>query len=173
MPPNQHHNGSPAIRNGRKRANPSLSILPDSEDSSTTTAASFTRQNNYRPGPHTATPASAFFPLISANGNAVPRPTPEAQAHFSHSSTLRRHPDYSLSSPAGIASAVNAEAAGIWQRLVGMITGRPSQESKLEDGEASPQVPKLDKRDTLSARFAHSTIDVSLRTIVPCSVNVH
>lgn len=149
------HRSSSGMRTGRKRAN--LSILPESEVVSST---GFGRQN-YRTSAHVTTPASSFFPILSATSNSAPRPTSDASAHFAYSTTLRRHPDPLLNSPAGIASAVNAEAFSLWKRAIRFLRRQPSPDARSVNGNASPQMHNIDRRDTPSARFAHSTIEVS------------
>jgi hypothetical protein len=175
----RNNNNNDNNNTGRKSAHHNLSILPEHDVLlSSASPSNFAR---HRQSAHTSTPpASAFFPLLSANSNAAPRPTPDAQAHFSYSTTLRRHPpDHSLTSPAGIASAVNAEAASLWQRLAGFIAGKNfSQHGGNENAEtvvsaSVSQIPtQLDRRDTLSARFAHSTIDVGHSSVQFYDTNI-
>ena len=163
MPPPRRNSSGMGYERKRPSAAAHLSILPESEQASSTTV--FGRQF-YRTSAHTATPpASAFFPLLSADTNDPPRPTPDAEPHFAYSTTLRRHPEHPINSPAGFASVVNAEAISLWQRAIGMVTGQhPSQQEAAENGEASPQIPKEDRRDTLSARFAHCSVEVCFRS---------
>jgi len=142
----------------RQRPLTNLAILPETTVSSSTSA--FSRQTyhnvNY-PARSPSPPASAYFPMLSSTSE--PRPTPNAQAHFAYSTTLRRHPDYSLASPAVIAQAVNAEASSLWQRAIATITGQPLPEEAAENGHADPGRLKEEIRDTASARFAHYTVE--------------
>ncbi|KAJ2928625.1 hypothetical protein H1R20_g8434, partial [Candolleomyces eurysporus] len=104
-------------------------------------------------------PASAYFPLLSADGTNRLRPTPNAEQHFAYSTQLRRHQTdaaSALASPAVFAAAVNAEATGLWTRTVNFITGRNTHEYQaVDDQEDSAGPPKEDRRDTPSAHFAH------------------
>jgi P-type Ca2+ transporter type 2C len=110
-------------------------------------------------------PASAYFPLLSADrdSNARLRPVPDAEAHFSYSTSLRRHPtDLTL---AYTAQAVNAEASSLWSRVVGAITGKRKDgdhEELLGNGRGIAEPPAEAKRDTASARFAHYSVEVCL-----------
>ncbi|KAJ8509298.1 hypothetical protein ONZ45_g8513 [Pleurotus djamor] len=90
-------------------------------------------------------PASSYFPMLSADGSARLRPTPDADAHFAYSTTLRRHHTDSL-------ATVEAEASSIWQRIVSFITGNPPP---IEGGRGSPIPQKEVSKDTVSSRFAH------------------
>jgi hypothetical protein len=107
-------------------------------------------------------PASTYFPLLSGDSGARLRPTADAESHFAYSTTLRRHGTDGLPlSPVEIASAVNAEASSLWSRAVSVVTGQPL-ETSVESGRATPP-PMQDTRDTMSARFAHCSIEVSDR----------
>jgi len=114
-------------------------------------------QGNRSPSP----PASAYFPLLSANGSARLRPTPDADAHFAYSTTLRRHPSEAsaLASPAHLASAVNAEAQSLWSRAVGYVTGRRSENDYGENGRVSPATQREPQSNTASAQFAHTSVE--------------
>ncbi|KAG6918869.1 hypothetical protein DXG01_010933 [Tephrocybe rancida] len=108
-------------------------------------------------------PASAYFPLISGDTNARLWSTPDAEAHFAYSTTLRRHPSEAaaLSSPAHLANAVNAEAQTLWSRAVGYVTGRRSDyESLVETGRVTPPVERDVQSNTASAQFAHTSAQV-------------
>ncbi|KAJ7935375.1 Ca-transporting ATPase [Mycena leptocephala] len=103
-------------------------------------------------------PASTYFPLLSGDSGARLRPTADAESHFAYSTTLRRHGTDGLPlSPVEIASAVNAEASSLWSRAVSVVTGQPL-ETSVESGRATPP-PMQDTRDTMSARFAHCSIE--------------
>lgn len=124
-------------------------------------------------------PASSYFPLLSADTNARLRPTPDAEAHFAYSTTLRRH--YSdgaaLNSPTQFAAAVEAEATSLWKRALLTITGQPVPQPRDREpqraegvesglgGQRSPPVgglQKEQKKDTASAKFAHYRVEVRL-----------
>lgn len=132
----------------------------------------------YRPQQHTTTstsanngrrspspPASAYFPLLSADANDRLRPTPDAEQHFSYSTTLRRHHSEgaALTSPHHFAAAVEAEATSLWKRAILAVTGQPDRDA---DGlpTTRPRAPegvsqKEEKKDTLSAKFAHYSVE--------------
>lgn len=109
-------------------------------------------------------PASAYFPLLSADTEARFRPTADAESHFAYSTTLRRHQSEgaaALKSPAVFAAAVNAEAFSLWTRAVNAVTGRQDNEyQRVENG--TPGISTEVSKDTASAKFAHCTVDVSL-----------
>ncbi|KAJ6623934.1 hypothetical protein B0H10DRAFT_2162271 [Mycena sp. CBHHK59/15] len=103
-------------------------------------------------------PASTYFPLLSGDTGARLRPTADAESHFAYSTTLRRHQADGLPlSPTEIASAVNAEASSLWSRAVSAVSGQPPEMS-AEDGR-STRPPKQEVHDTMSARFAHCSIE--------------
>jgi P-type Ca2+ transporter type 2C len=106
-------------------------------------------------------PASAYFPLLSADSNARFRPVPDAEAHFAYSTTLRRHhTDLTLASTA---QAVNAEASSLWSKVMGAITGKRKEgdhEERMGNGHAIGDTTGEVKRDTASARFAHYSVEV-------------
>ncbi len=123
----------------------------------------------YGHGPRTPSPpASAYFPLLSADTNTRLRPTPDAESHFAYSTTLRRHHSEaraaSLASPAVFAAAVNAEATSLWTRLVNTITGKSTNEYQaVENGRNTPPITqRTESKDTASAKFAHHTVEVRL-----------
>ncbi|KAG5642209.1 hypothetical protein DXG03_003400 [Asterophora parasitica] len=126
--------------------------------SSVASSSSAAHRQNYNRSP--SPPASAYFPLLSADGRL--RPTPDAGSHFAYSTTLRRHPNEvsaALASPAILAHAVNVEAHSLWSRAVGAITGqRPEHEyTMIEAGRASPQ--REPSSTTASAQFAHTSAE--------------
>lgn len=132
--------------------------------------------SNYRVGQHSANayghaprspspPASAYFPLLSADTTSRLRPTRDAESHFAYSTTLRRHSEgVGLSSPAVFAAAVNAEATSLWTRAVNTITGRQTNEYQMVgNGRGTPpDLQRAPTKDTASAKFAHHTVEVSL-----------
>ncbi|KAJ7125393.1 Ca-transporting ATPase [Mycena epipterygia] len=104
-------------------------------------------------------PASTYFPLLSGDSGARLRPTADADSHFAYSTTLRRHQADGIPlSPTDLASAVNAEASSLWSRAVSAVTGQPPENS-IENGRSTPPPPRLEARDTMSARFAHCSIE--------------
>lgn len=147
----------------RKR-NPNLENLSEAAlAGSSSSAHAFSRPPHFSghvaprsPSP----PASAYFPLLSAdhNSDAQLRPTRDAEQHFAYSTTLRRHnvEPASLASPAEFAH----EASNLWGKALAAIAGQPSPGAHLEDGRVTPHVvPKEDRRDTVSARFAHCSVE--------------
>ena len=108
-------------------------------------------------------PASAYFPSFPDDPYARPVAAPDAESHFAYSTTLRRHHTEftALQSPALFAAAVNAEATTLWSRLSSTISG--AREPEAEGGGSRPKYTALEheaKGDTLSARFAHCSIEV-------------
>ena len=119
-----------------------------------------TRSGTTRP---VSPPASAYFPSFPDDPHARPIATPNAEAHFAYSTTLRRHHTEftALQSPAHFAAAVNAEATGLWSRLINTVSGRQELEGELENGR--PKYTALEQEgrsDTLSAKFAHYSVQV-------------
>jgi Ca2+-transporting ATPase len=107
-------------------------------------------------------PASAYFPLLSADSNARLRPLPDAEAHFAYSTTLRRH-QADASTLASTAQAVNAEASSLWSRAVGAITGQQQESDygeRMENGQAVISAQSERNDQTASARFAHYSVEV-------------
>src|SRR5258705_13788874 len=86
-------------------------------------------------------PASAYFPLLQDNEHPRFQATPGADAHFAYSTTLRRHhvDGAALSTPKGLAAAVNAEASSLWSRMINFISGRTANDYQpLENGNDTP-----------------------------------
>ena len=110
-------------------------------------------------------PASAYFPLLSADTNARFRPTADAESHFAYSTTLRRHQSEgasALKSPTVFAAAVNAEAFSLWRRVLNTITGQQNKDyQRVENGSRTPSVSTDVAKDTASSKFAHCTVNVS------------
>ena len=151
----------------KKRSLTSIPIRSPIASSSSSTMYRYTQgsANGHYPPRSESPPASAYFPLLSAGDpNAKLQPTPDAEAHFSYSTTLRRHQTESaaaLASPAVFAAAVNAEASSLWTRAINYITGNTNQYQAVDSGrETPPAGPKEEKRDTASAQFAHCSIEV-------------
>ncbi|TFK22572.1 calcium-transporting ATPase [Coprinopsis marcescibilis] len=116
-----------------------------------------------RPPRSPSPPASAYFPLLSADGRNRLRPAPNAEQHFAYSTQLRRHQSEAasaLASPAVFAKAVNAEATSLWTRAINWVTGRQTHEYQSVDQD-TPQ-PKDDRRDTPSAHFAHVSVEETI-----------
>ncbi|KAF5365950.1 hypothetical protein D9758_006720 [Tetrapyrgos nigripes] len=104
-------------------------------------------------------PASAYFPMLNSDDHL--RPTPDADSHFAYSTTLRRHSEgTSLTSPEDLVQ----EASGLWSRIVKIITGDPQPTSVEQDPEndAQSRLEQLkheDRKNTASAKFAHSSVE--------------
>lgn len=168
-PPNFKASASSGMGYERKKRNPSngppiaTSSASNYRVAASPTAYQTTHPNHPRsPSP----PASAYFPLLSADTNARFRPTPDAESHFAYSTTLRRHHSEgtaALKSPAVFVAAVNAEASSLWTRVVNTVTGRQNNEyQRVENG-----VTRDEAKNTASAKFAHYPVDVS-----PCSTQL-
>ncbi|KAK0241115.1 Ca-transporting ATPase [Armillaria nabsnona] len=135
----------------RKRSGPFLS-QPVSSSSS-----SFSRRG-HSPQRSPSPPASTYFPLLASDpDNARLQPAPDAEAHFSYSTTLRRHHlEGSVTTPSELASAVNAEASSLWSRALAWVTGQPPDDH-LESGRGTPR-PEPPKH-TLSSQYAHCSVE--------------
>jgi Ca2+-transporting ATPase len=117
------------------------------------------RQQQRSPSP----PASAYFPLLQDDVHPRFQATPDADAHFAYSTTLRRHhvDGAALSTPKGLAAAVNAEASSLWSRVINFISGRTTNDYQpLENGSDTPPVQRPESEGTLSAKFAHCSVEV-------------
>ncbi|KAJ3796220.1 Ca-transporting ATPase [Lentinula aff. detonsa] len=152
----------------RKRTN--LTINADPPHAASSSASSFSRHlhnfsspvgfpiTGFGSGPRTASPpASAYFPMLSADPNASLRPTADANAHFAYSTTFRRHQiENSLASPRNIASG----AQGLWSRVLTTVTGQPSEEDRLENGRETPAPSRrTESSNTASEKFAHTSVE--------------
>lgn len=134
------------------------------QPSTTSNSGPANARNTRTPSP----PASAYFPLLSGDTNARLRPTPDAEAHFAYSTTLRRHHSdgAALTSPGLFAAAVEAEATSLWKRALLTITGQPEPENNIENGlpltrpQPTGGLQKEEKKDTISAKFAHYSAEV-------------
>jgi P-type Ca2+ transporter type 2C len=147
-----------------ERKKRTMSALPLGS-SVASTSSSQHRQYYQAPQRSPSPPASAYFPLLSADSSSARlQPTPDAQSHFAYSTTLRRHQSEAaaLTSPAYIADVVNQEATSLWSRAVGAVTGQPVQHEyqRVESSRTEPQSPQQPKKDTASARFAHTSVEV-------------
>ncbi|KZT72352.1 calcium-transporting P [Daedalea quercina L-15889] len=118
-------------------------------------------------------PASTYFTPYDGTHHGEPQPaTPEANAHFAYSTTLRRH---RADGPLGLATpnsatgfpkleelrtVVEAEGpSGLWQRTVGFVKG---WFSKDEGYEKLGTPLNADHRETPSAVFAHRSVEDTL-----------
>ena len=125
-------------------------------------------RNTARPA---SPPASAYFPSFPDGPYARPVAAPDAESHFAYSTTLRRHHTEftALQSPALFAAAVNAEATTLWSRLANTVSGRQDPEGDL----GRPKYTALEheaKGDTLSARFAHCSVEVRVCSLTDCAL---
>ena len=162
--------GSSGMGYERKKRN--LTAIPIASPTAASSASNYrvsqysATGNGYPPHPRSPSPpASAYFPLLSAQDTTSRlRPTPDAEAHFAYSTTLRRHQTETaaaLASPAEFAAAVNAEAAGLWTRTINTITGRQTNEYQPVGRETPPITQREETKDTASGKFAHMTVEVS------------
>lgn len=165
--PNQGSSGM-----GYERKKRSLTAIPITSPTAASSAANYrvtqhsATVNGYPPHPRSPSPpASAYFPLLSAQDTTSRlRPTPNAEAHFAYSTTLRRHQTdtaAALASPAEFAAAVNAEAASLWTRAINTITGRQTNEYHPVGRDTPPVTQREETKDTASGKFAHQTVEVS------------
>jgi hypothetical protein len=138
----------------------------------------------YRPQPPSATgavpprspspPAASYFTFLSGDANDRLQSTPDAESHFSYSTTLRRHHSdgAALTSPHDFVTAVGNEATSMWKRAILAVTGQPDQDADVlpTTTTAPPNgrppsvgaLQKEEKKDTISAKFAHYSIEVCL-----------
>ncbi|KIM40407.1 hypothetical protein M413DRAFT_28877 [Hebeloma cylindrosporum] len=166
--PNQ---GSSGMGYERKKRN--LTAIPLTSPMAASSAANYrvsqhsATGNGYPPNPRSPSPpASAYFPLLSAQDTTSRlRPTPDAEAHFAYSTTLRRHQSETaaaLASPAEFAAAVNAEASSLWTRTINTITGRRTNEYQPVGRETPPVTQREETKDTASGKFAHLTVEATI-----------
>ncbi|TFY50768.1 hypothetical protein EVJ58_g10897, partial [Rhodofomes roseus] len=142
----------------------------------TTSAAALSRQavssRAYPTNRSSSPPASTYFTPYDGTHHGEPQPsTPDANAHFAYSTTLRRHrPDGpGLPTPNSatgfskfeeLRTVVEMEGpSGLWQRTVGIAKG---WFSKDEDYEKLATPLNADHRETPSAIFAHRTVEDTL-----------
>ncbi|KAF9486080.1 Ca-transporting ATPase [Pholiota conissans] len=155
---------------GYERKKRNLTAIPITSPLAASSSSNY-RMTQHSANPYTysqrtpSPPASAYFPLLSADTNTRLRPTPDAESHFAYSTTLRRHHSdgAALTSPA-VFAAVNAEATSIWRRAVNTITGQQTNEYQaVEGGRESPQITQRETtKDTASAKFAHHTVEATV-----------
>ncbi|KIK60813.1 hypothetical protein GYMLUDRAFT_43427 [Collybiopsis luxurians FD-317 M1] len=138
--------------------------------------ASFTTGGQQQQNPRSPSPpASAYFPMLESadrdrDPNASLRPTDGADAHFAYSTTFRRHQVDTglLESPKVFAAGAGAAAQGLWKRMLGVVTGQPSDdEERMEMGRMSPptttnrqlSADQQGKGPTASEKFAHTSVE--------------
>lgn len=119
-------------------------------------------------------PASAYFSHFPADHSFEPQPTrPDASAHFAYSTTLRRHtlegplglppsaPGSGISSFGELRTVVETEGArGLWERTGGRLVAAFTQRER-EQYERLPMHKDEPQRESVSARFAHYSVQVS------------
>lgn len=155
---------------GYERKKRTLSAFPASQSAMASSSSSAFYRHAFQdhPPPSPSPPASTYFPHLAADTSARLRPTPDAESHFAYSTTLRRHHSEgsALTRPSELASALNAEASSLWSRTVGYVTGQPSSDPQsLESGRGTPSVVRREEpKDTVSARFAHYSVEVRCLT---------
>lgn len=159
-------NSSGMSHDSRKRIYPGFQSSADSAAVASSMSSAFSRHTHshtlpqgstYPPPRSDSPPASAYFPSLSADTNTRLRPIPDAESHFAYSTTLRRHQSEGPISPSELAQVVEAEASSIWQRFTGQ---HPSPSSDYQPLESAP---KQELRHTVSARFAHCSVEVRSR----------
>ena len=163
MPPPQK--SSSTGYNRPKRTIASISVPPIASSTSSSyrfvNPRSASRQHPRSPSP----PASAYFPLVPGDAHPRFQATPDAEAHFSYSTTLRRHhvDAAGLSTPRGFVAVVNAEATSVWTRIRDFLSSQTKGDYQpLDNGRGSPPLQqRAEAKDTSSATFAHCSIEVS------------
>ncbi|KAH9485618.1 Calcium-transporting ATPase 1 [Psilocybe cubensis] len=164
MPPPKSSSGM-----GYERKKRNLTAIPITSPMAASSSSNYRYGNQHSasiPGRSPSPPASAYFPLLSGDNTTRLRPTPDADAHFAYSTTLRRHQSESaaaLASPAVFAAAVNAEATSLWTRAVNTITGRQTNEYQVvENGRETPPASREQSKDTASGKFAHMSAEATI-----------
>ncbi|KAL4249588.1 High affinity Ca2+/Mn2+ P-type ATPase-like protein [Abortiporus biennis] len=156
----------------RKRTPVSDPILTGGSAFSTASSsgnAAFSRvvSTSSRPPRNGSPPASTYFSQFNGDHQHEPQPTPDAPSHFAYSTTLRRHhPDGGTPVTASfgeLKSVMEEEGpAGLWQR-----TSHWFQNTFGSGGGGAPyeRLPsdKEQKQDTPSARFAHCSVEDTLK----------
>lgn len=141
----------------------------------TTSAAALSRQavsSRANPAARSSSPpASTYFTPYDGAHHGDPQPaTPEANAHFAYSTTLRRH---RAEGPLGLGTPGSATGfpkleelrtvveeegpSGLWQRTVGLVKGLLSKDEGYEKL-ATPMTSE--HRETPSAIYAHRSLEV-------------
>jgi P-type Ca2+ transporter type 2C len=165
---------------GHDKKRDSLNDLPENDLSMNifaTANSTHSRQRIARNGAYNSVPAqprpesppaSAYFSGF-AGPHEEPLPTPGAQAHFSYSTTLRRHNVDAVASPEQqgfgplqpLVSSV--EEASAWlRRLANDMRGGESHEDTLENGWSEPSHPHRSHQETPSVKYAHLPIEHAL-----------
>jgi P-type Ca2+ transporter type 2C len=148
----------------RKRSNQPL-MIDSRRAMASTSSSAFSRSpfgHSFYPVPlrGDAPPASSYFPTLCEEEHSEPQPTPEAQAHFAYSTTLRRHRREDSFGKMGVREA-DTDVQSLWTKAIGYITGQEGERyERLENGHAEPPSTYEERRNTFSARFAHSTVEV-------------
>lgn len=78
--------------------------------------------------------------------------TPDAEHHFAYSTTLRRHHSD------GGSSIATVEANSLWTRALLALTGMPNRHTDVLPATRQRE----EKKDTLSAQFAHCSVEVRI-----------
>ncbi|KAI0752814.1 calcium-transporting ATPase [Daedaleopsis nitida] len=118
-------------------------------------------------------PASAYFSQFSGDHHQEPQPSrPDTNAHFAYSTTLRRHtlegplglppppPGGGITSIGELRSVVETEGArGLWERTGGRLIAAFTQREQYE---RLPMHKEESQRESVSARFAHYSIQDTL-----------
>jgi len=174
------------MSNGHDKKRSSLNNLPDEvvQMSAFSTASSaYSRMPVSRNGGYNAVPApradsppaSAYFSGFSGPHHE-PTPTPDAQAHFAYSTTLRRH-----NVETGISQEAQAfgplqpvisgvEQAGGWlKRMWDGVNGGSSAEESLENGWDRAQGSRP-MQATPSAKYAQMTVEETVYDFQTSSV---
>jgi Ca2+-transporting ATPase len=80
-----------------------------------------------------------------------------------------------LSTPKGLAAAVNAEASSLWSRMINFTSGRTTNNYQpLENGsDTSPVQQRAEAEGTQSGKFAHCSVEVCVLEITYFTAHVH
>lgn len=166
-----YRNGSASHHERKKHNQQDMTSIPLTSSmpySSSTSTLRNPRGASFDPRRTSSPPASAYFPLLEEN-NARTMVPHDAEAHFAYSTQLRRHQTElsALRSPADFAAAVNARATSFWSRIFDTVTGRKEEREDLEDRRpAYSALEQESKGETLSAKFAHCSIQVCTHTLL-------
>jgi P-type Ca2+ transporter type 2C len=146
--------------------NPSLSYPSPS------TSSTYTRRSSHYPPRPASPPACTYFSPSNPDDHDM-HPTPGAQAHFSYSTTLKRH-GISSNTPRSpnfptfdsIRSAVTEQGpSALWSKLVSLVRGVNDGGSPEQNG----YLPTPKTEDTPSAKYSCFDAEVRLLAIpTPC-----
>jgi len=104
--------------------------------------------------------ASAYYHQSPSAASYFSLQTPNVEDHFAYSTTLRRH----HSDGAALSSSI--EANSLWTRAILALTGTADRHTGV-----LPVIrQKEEKKDTLSAQFAHCSVEVRISAAIKTCV---